>query len=173
MQLEEFNKKYGLIDSHIFVRIGEGAIPRSVLKQQNRGYLLVDENFFIRRLEFRNKVKNYIQDMYFLLTEVASDIKLGKVFGVANTYFTQSIWNRYDTTILNYKINGSDWKVFRKMRKLHRKIERLGVKFRIEDILDAEAGIWEKEEEKTSLLEVKNMSILIAQREIRNSLMNG
>lgn len=156
MLLEEFNKKYNLSDAHIHVRILEGAIPRSVLTSQQYGYLKVNENYFIRRIEFRSRVKNYIQDMYFLLTEVASDIKLGKVFGVSNTYFSQSIWNRYDGTILNYKINGSDWKVFRKMRKLHRKIERLGVKFNIEEILDAEIdGAYTWQEYKINAIKLK------------------
>ena len=169
MRLEEFNSKYGLVDSHIFVSIGSGRIPKSVLYKPFNDYYHIDEDFFLRRIEFRNKVKNYIQDMYFLLTEVASDSKLSRVFGIVNTYFSQGLWNRYDNSVINYRINGTDWKFYRKLRRLHRRIERLGVKFDIAEILDAESGIWEKEEEKTYLLEVKNMSLLIAQREISNS----
>lgn len=168
MKLEEFNNKYGLVDSHIFVAIGSGRLQKSVLYKPINDSYHIDENFFLRRIAFRNKVKNYIQDMYFLLTEVASDIRLGKAFGIVNTYFSQGLWSRYENTIINYQINGTDWKFYRKLRKLHRRIERLGVKFDIADILDNEAGICQKDEVKTQLLELRNQSLLAMNQEIKN-----
>lgn len=169
MLLEEFNKKYNLDNSHIHVRIGEGSFRKEdVLYKNSRERTSIREEFFLRRIEFRKKVKNYIQDMYFLLERVSNDSELARIFGVANTYFSQGLWNSYEHhSILNYKINGSDWKLFRKMRKLHRRIEQLGVKFDIKEILDMEAKICQEKEEYSKLM------CIIHQKETKNLLKTG
>lgn len=174
MTVNEFSAKYGICVSAIHVAIGNGSIPRDVLSKNKYDVLEVDENWFIRRIEFRNKVKLYIQDMYFMVSDVVRNhTRMGKIFGVAHVYWNSHLWQTYTGSILTCKINGSDWKVFRKMRGLERKIKRLGVNFNIGEILDMEAGLCHNNERRKELTSMRRMSRLIMQEEMQNSLPNG
>ena len=142
VSIDYFNKKYSLDPANIHVSINQGAFPRSVLKNDKRESLRlqVDENYFLRRKAFRIKVKNYIQDMYFLVATRQSDMQMAKTFGVYVVYFADRLWNRPSDAILNYRIPKAEWKVFKLMRRLEMKIRgRYGITFDISEILDNEA----------------------------------
>ncbi len=144
VSIDYFNKKYNLDPANVHVSINQGAFPRSVLRSDKLESirLQVDENYFLRRKAFRIKVKNYVQDMYFLVSKVQNDMELARTFGVYAVYFADRLWNRPSEAILNYRIPKAEWKVFKLMRRLEMKIRgRYGIEFEISEILDNEARI--------------------------------
>lgn len=112
-------------------------IERGAVYYDNYGKLRVNEKFFIRRIEFRKKVKLFNQDMYYFLTEHFTETELARSSNTSIDYINSKLFNEDNTTILRSDISGSDWKFFRFGRKvLHSLNKRYGTKISVSYILD-------------------------------------
>ena len=142
MKIDEFARKYGLTAADVHVRINQGNIPRHTVTTTSRRRATIDEDFFIRRNKFREEVRLYIQDMYFLFSRVVTNSRLAELVGVSVPYFTNTLWAVNESKILSYKINESDWKFYRFCKKVEGRIRRRwGITFDISEILDNEARL--------------------------------
>jgi len=109
----------------------------------------VDENFIIRRKNFKVKVRMFNQDTYYYLEHflTATDIAINvsKLYSVNRKSFYDYLMNGLfrveDESIVIYKINNFDWVFFRYGRRLRREAKKMHPNFDIEEILDRRAGI--------------------------------
>ena len=122
----EFADKYDTSIENITGYSFRGSIPTHVTKKLPNGRLVIDEDFFIRRNEFKtNLVESNIQKLYQLLEgtnenrlaiELAEDMK--------STYRSLVVWFNGDffkldnTSILHYKVTSLHWKFYRLKRRL-------------------------------------------------------
>lgn len=168
MTVEEFSDKYNLTTPAIHVAVNQKLVPKDVL------YTPVDDNvhhvreeWFIRRKNFKKKVAMYNQDMYFLVSKVKSDSWIAKEIGVSLPFICNAMWRTDVSSILSVKIKSSQWKAFRWFRKVEIAIaRRYNVRFNISEILDAEAGIWGKEEANQLSLEKMANTVMVHQKKI-------
>lgn len=140
-----FNERYELCDSAVYNAITAG-VPKSVLsKVEAKGSLTVDEQFFIRRVDFKNKVVEFCQDYYYYLTEFfpASNIakECVKYTGCStvssmSVFMHEDLFKTKDSGILNYKIWMQLWNLFRYFRAIDRVLKRRNRNFNVSNILD-------------------------------------
>ena len=142
LTIDEFNQKYNLNRAHLHVAINNGTIPKEVITKVKHNYASIDEEFFVRRNNFKRKVIKYNQDMYFLLSTICSDAMIAKMIGVSHPFVTYNMWQLDDSSIVSYRVNGSHWKAFRFFRKVQIAIKRrFDIEFDIEKILDEEVTL--------------------------------
>lgn len=179
MTIDEFSTKHGVCGSAIHVAISQSDVPRHVLyKPKGENHWHVQEEWFLRRKRFQEKVKLYCQDMYYLFLHSGqtTEMRLAEVVGLSQPWFKLQLFRIDNGSILKTKISKGTWKFFRFCRKVERTLSRrCNIRFDIEKILDEEAKIWERreEEEKMQLLSMNHLSTLIHQNEMLSLLKNG
>ena len=107
--------------------------------------MYIDEEFFVRRKSFQLQVMRFNQSMYYYLTEFYSQRQLAllvvEAYGGNRKSMYQMLNDRLfhqpPESILNYKITGTAWRLFRYNRAIVRHLSiNYGVKFDVEYILD-------------------------------------
>ncbi len=141
MRIRDFADKYGISADTLMSRKCMGDLPNSIFYYPlNSKVMYIDESFFTRRWEFKNRVKYNNQDMFYLLTEYFSISELSKcisnMYGgnelSLNMYFSRSLFaydhrNTITITMLEYRA----WKYF---KQIERRLKRRGTS--IEQMLD-------------------------------------
>ena len=131
-----FAKKYGVSLDNIHVYKSNHRYKNNGIKQLNSRKLLVDETYFIRRKEFRNKIKIMAQENYYFLTSSISSFQLAKLLSKytgANiqswvTFMHISLFAVDDTSILYMNSFKKLWQFFRLTRALIRVVfKKVGV----------------------------------------------
>lgn len=177
MLLDDFNKKYGFSQSAIHVAINQNVCPQSVLyRPKNEHWWHIDEEFFLKRVRFRNKVVMYCQDMYYLFTYsgITKEHKLAQYAGISQPWFSAQLFKSEDNSVMRYKIPKKMWQWFRFCRRVERILSRrYNIRFDIEKVLDTEAKIWQRREEQIYQSELLRLSQLVSQKETLCLLKTG
>ena len=131
--VSEFDFKYNLHRGHLWNMISSGSIPRSIIKDRADDVALVDENFFIRRLDFRAKIWNENHLMYFFLTKAMTQSAVARILAKVSGNSVPS-WNNWmncnmsvplEFGICDYKIRDMHWKFNRIAKAVINKAFRL------------------------------------------------
>jgi len=150
MTMNNFCLKYNLQKTSVKVSKHKGQISKDAFYKPNRGTYEVHESYFIRRAEFKKRVKNYSHSMYYFLSEFFSDAQIiesiNKETGVSKTtlrtYFSSRMFAIDYSSILNIKISCIEWKIYKYYKKMERilnkvmRYRRKKGKFKVEYILD-------------------------------------
>jgi len=107
-----------------------GTLPISVFKEGlKRGQRLINEEFFIRRREFKKKVWLESHDMYYFLTKHNTRLDLARLLHKVDVSITVETWNSFLAVtlfllqrddVMSYNVNGLMWKFYRYARWLIR-----------------------------------------------------
>lgn len=167
MLLEDFNEKYDLDRAAIHVYIKQGVLPRSVLYSLPNSNLCIDENYFIRRKMFNDKVIQYCQDMYYLITHsgITTDARLAKLTRLSQPWLTYQLFRGHHGGILRTKMSKGMWRFWRFCRRLERVLaKRYNIRFDINKLLNEEAKLWQerKQEEQISQSHLMELSKLVS-----------
>ena len=146
MQVAGFCQKHGLSKDMIYVAKSDGRLPKSIFHRPFNSKLdLIDESYFIRRVEFKRQVHLFNQSMYYLLTEHFSVMEYARAIAEHGNGLAESIYNHLNTrlfaldenSIVTNKVNRVDWMLFRFNRKVMLALnKKFGIKFDVEKILD-------------------------------------
>ena len=147
--VDDFSGKYDKPKGQISVMKHSGSIPVQALSKIGTKWY-IDENYFIRRLEFANKVWLECHDMYYFLNGDSENNELAKKvhkidgtrsFEAWQGFILHSLFSRSELNIFKIKVNPLMWKFFRAARHIvNREFIVRGVpkeNRNIRDILDA------------------------------------
>jgi len=147
LKIADFEDMYGIDVNSLRVQIRNGKLPKSLFIK--RGY--VDDDWFLRRIEFRKRVINYIHDCYYFLNAFFNDDKIAKIIykgtnkkftlGTIKNFIYVDMFMIKSDRITNYKLTIREWEVFKFCRKIELLIKRYYPKFNFNDILDKRTNI--------------------------------
>lgn len=144
MTVEEFSEKYGVSRASIHVAVYNKSVPKSVLyRPDGERVWHIKEDYFVKRLEFKQKVYRFIQDMYYFHYHPwFTDGEIAEMWGVTQTYLMYDMWAAQGESIFRFKVPQATWKAFRKARIPYRvSYKRYDPSFNLTQELDWMAGI--------------------------------
>ena len=89
----DFAEKHGFSVAIIYTDKHNGKIPESAFSINNDGHYLIDENFFIRRLDFRRRLWLESHDNFYFLTKYISPWELAKILNRVDPSYSVDSWN--------------------------------------------------------------------------------
>ena len=133
ISVELFSRKYGVTTDNIYVYKNNHKYKNNGIKQLSSGKLLVDELYFIRRREFRYKIRMMAQENYYFLTSSIIPYQLSKLLSIYTgtsiqswvTFISTELFVVDDTSILYIKSFKKLWHFFRLTRALIRAIFKI------------------------------------------------
>jgi len=135
--IDDFIENYDTNLNALYQNKHIGIIPSFVFITFKRGETFIDEEFFIRRVEFRNRVWLESHDMYFFLTKHNSRVYIAELLHKIDDSVSIDTWNSFLHTalfrspkdsILFYQVRGLAMKFYRYARWL---IRALFIKTRV------------------------------------------
>ncbi len=151
MLVSDFCEKYDLNVSNLYVAKSEGKIPDTVFyRPLNAKRNHIDERYFVRRKEFRKRVKLFNEDVYYYLTEHFSVLEITeiiqKLYGVHHNATRVFLYHRLFMTdsgsMLATTLTKPEWALFKYGRLLEQELSvKYGYKVKISEILDKRAGL--------------------------------
>jgi len=129
--IPDFNEKYGLGDDYIATLKSTGGIPKSIISG-SRGNYYIEENYFVKRKEFKRKVNLFNQDMYYYVTEHYLESEYAEAVSEYTgcsktsiiTWLARGLFSPDKTTLLNYKIPNSEWNLFKFNRMMIQRLSK-------------------------------------------------
>jgi hypothetical protein len=118
----QFCEKYNIEPSGFYMSRLNSQFPKDVCYYIDRDDILyVDEQYFIRRKEFKKKVINFNQDFYYLLEEHMSDAAIAELITIdqditktsAQVFLNTRLWRLDTETILSTKVSKINWAMYR------------------------------------------------------------
>lgn len=131
LRVDDFAYRYEVSVSNVYVKKSEGLIAPYAFSKNSGGSVYVNEDFFLRRKEFKKKVWLQSHDMYYFLTKHLSDTAVSKLLNKIDNSISYESWNTFlatalfsnsITSILSYQVNDLAWKFYRYARWLIRAI---------------------------------------------------
>ena len=131
--VSEFDFKYNHSRGYLWNMISSGSVPRCVIKDRVDDVALVDENFFIRWLDFKAKIWNENHLMYYFLTKAMVQSTVARILSKAsnssmfswNNWMTYSMFSPLGNGICDYKVRGMHWEFNRIAKAVINKAFRL------------------------------------------------
>ncbi len=139
LKLEEFSNKYEVSMDVLYMRKHKGDKYFHIVDK----HIYIDEEFILKRIEFRKKIKLQAQENYFFLTacleqrSVARLVEkyMGATINSWNCFMETSLF-RIDDIVLQYKISTQLWDFYKCSKALINSIFKvIGVKNRDYDKL--------------------------------------
>jgi len=119
-------------------------ISDSVFKKNGSKNIYVDENYFLRRVAFKNKIQQSIECFYFVMRRHLNDNEIAYALSLADEKTSKSSWNTFvsrslfaytEEKITNTKITRQKWNFFKIMRGFFiRAFHKIGRKFSDNDL---------------------------------------
>jgi len=144
LKIETFSKKYDVSIANVYVQKAEGKIAPSVFTMHNKGCMFINEDYFLRREEFKKKVWLESHDMYYFLTLHSRDADLVRwlckiddtvEFHTWQMFISRNLFMPSYSSILSCRVEGLAWKFYRFARWLIRAIFiKSGVRLENRDI---------------------------------------
>ncbi len=147
MLIEDFCDKYGVTTDAVFVKRYNRDIPNEAFQKVSRNRLLIDEEWFIRRWQFKEKMFLANQDLYFFFTEHFSDAqfahmlkrKYGTPVASMKDHFYKTLFKPVNDTGIATGIGKFTFIIYKYYRAIDRELKKNGLS--IELVLDRRAGI--------------------------------
>jgi len=131
LSVEDFAEKYEIKPTSVYVFRLNNDVPDGVFVKESRYGLMVDENYFIKRDEFRKSVWLASHDMFHYFTEHIAESDLAYLLNKVDESVSINTWVSFlstnlfrmdDSSILSFKISDNGWKFFRYVRWLIRAV---------------------------------------------------
>jgi len=132
MLIDDFCDKYDISSDCIHIAKHHKKIPARVFSKFDGKRNAIDENYFVKRVEYKKKVQNFNQDFYYLLiestteTEMAKEIK--KMGGGSHrgsiSYFQYALWIGSTKSILFQNVTELDIKFYKMGRRFMRNLNK-------------------------------------------------
>ena len=136
LRLSTFCEKYKIQEATITVAKSTGILPSHIFRTVELDFMQIDEAWYIRRKEFRMKVRNRIHDLYYFLTEhfslsdVAREVvkyRKGNVnYSSIVMYFNQDLFMEAPETLHAIKLTPNMWAMYRYWWAIERRLRRRG-----------------------------------------------
>ncbi len=131
--VELFSKRYGVTIDSVYNYKNNSKHKNNGIKKLENGGLFVDENYFLRRQNFRTKIKMMAQENYYFLTSSISSYQLAKLLskysGESVQGWVNFIWITLfavdDNSIIYLKSFKKLWQFFRLTRALIRAVFKI------------------------------------------------
>ena len=126
LKISDFCEKWEVTENTIFVIRSQRLVNMDVFREIDN-YIRIDENHFIRRLEFRKKLDNIMHDYYYFFKKHLTDSDIAELMVMGNpntsitgwnTFLNQSLFSQRNDSILNNLIGVKKWQFFRTARKI-------------------------------------------------------
>ncbi len=151
MLISLFCEKYDLKPTNLYVFKSDGKLPAHIFyKPLNSKHMYIDENYFIRRKNFKKRVKRYNEDVYYYLTQYLSILQIVelicKLYPIEPSSVQILLYERLfmvdRSSILSTKISKAEWVLFKYGHLLERNLSKVvGRKVTLSKILDKRAGL--------------------------------
>lgn len=121
LKVNEFASKYGVTPSNIYVKKSSFNLTQA-FPQGSDGKFYVNEDFFIRREKFKNKVQAKSEEMYFFLSDRLSVTSLARMLhnfdkttSLENwiMFLGRTLFSSHEPSILSFKVKKLSWKFYR------------------------------------------------------------
>ena len=132
METEDFCSKYHVRYNTVYMMYKNNVIPKHVISNG------INEDYFIRRKEFKQKITNEAHQLYYYLHKYFSDVTLtiilSRITGHSqyawNTFLTYDLFSRDSDDITKFKIKGKLWLFYRVSRNITRYcFNKFGLKY--------------------------------------------
>ena len=127
MTISQFEEKYEVCKNTVQSFLGQNTNTGYYI-QRKGSYNLIDENYFLRRKEFKKRIWLENHDSFFILTEKHSQFTLAGVLseflgsskGSWNTWMDNGLFSlsTVDGSIVDTKVSENHWKFYRFCRAL-------------------------------------------------------
>lgn len=120
--ISEFCGTYGNSKESVFAMKCTGAIPKSAFKKISSKVTMIDENYFIRRVEFKKRITNEMHDYYFYLTRYFSEAEICRMIYKIDSTQSLSTWQAFlsnglfalnNDSIMTTKVPPKKWAFYR------------------------------------------------------------
>ena len=120
----EFADKYDTHTDNIYVKKHNRALPSFIFKKDRVG-LLIDEEFFVRRIKFRKKIWLKSHDNYYFITKNIPYSCLSRYLHIINPSVSIDSWNTFlagdlftvpPSSVTRFKVSDMLYKFYRYSR---------------------------------------------------------
>jgi len=144
LKISDFCEKWEVTENTVFVMKSHNDIDTNVIREIDK-YLRIDENHYIKRLEFRKKIDNIAHDYYYFLRKVFCDSEISELMMIENpdtkitqwnTFFNSALFAQRNDTIFNNTIGSKKWQFYRTAKRIIQRLFNLiGITMSGKDLL--------------------------------------
>ena len=122
IKVTEFSELYGNSLECIYAMKCTGSIPAHAFKRISPKVMLIDENYFIRREDFKIKTTNTMQEYYYYLVRYYSELQISKMLNNIDKSQSVASWSTFLSgglfaltrdSITTTKISPKKWDFYR------------------------------------------------------------
>ena len=122
IKISEFSEIHCSSIESLYMMKYSGSIPSYAFKNIGRKVTMIDENYFIRREEFKMKTINIMQEYYYYLIRYYSEYQIAKMLNRIDESQSVASWASFlcsglfaltTNSIVNTKIPPKKWDFFR------------------------------------------------------------
>ena len=162
MSIANFSYNHGISIESVHTHLYKHKEDRAATKTNEYGELLIDAHYFVRRREFKARVRNEMHSYFLFFEEHFNSLEISRAIHKKTGKFTAASINTFlcnsfredQSTVLNYKVPSQQWHIYRALRHLAmRTLKASGAKIPkgkrlidvIEKILDRRTIYYNKE----------------------------
>ena len=145
MLIADFAEKYDVTKENIWCCKSLGVLPAHIFTKVSKSSKHIDENYFVKRIEYRKKVQMFNHDIYYLLREYYSECQIieavatyynGASGGITG-YVTNSMWACHTRSVITNSVSAREIVFYKFGKRLIRRLNKMtGHKIDVAEILD-------------------------------------
>jgi hypothetical protein len=139
-----FYEKYSISANTFFCHRINNKVDDRAFKKEHNQIKYIDENYFLRRLEFKNKIQLIIESYYFVLERYFNESSIAHLLHIVDgstsecnyrAFLQKNLFALSEQSLTDTKITKQKWKFFRIVRGfLRRAFNKVGRTFRGKDL---------------------------------------
>jgi len=131
--LVDFCAKHDISRTNVHVQNSLGRFDDRAIKSAGHGtYSYINEQYFVRRKQFKFYVWDTNHTMYYFLRTTMKNSDLARLLAEQTsmtatswaTWMSTTMWYTNDSSILDYKVSDNSWAFFREVRAIIRQMFR-------------------------------------------------